>query len=29
MTMPADQNEWFRCLNAGLPDDAVRLQAAG
>ena len=29
MTMPADQNEWFRCLNAGLPDDVARLKAAG
>ena len=29
MTMPADQNEWFRCLNAGLPDDVARLKAGG
>ena len=24
-----DQNEWFRSLNAGLPDDVERLKAAG
>ena len=27
--MIVDQNEWFRGLNAGLPDDVARLKAAG
>ena len=27
--MTTDQNEWFRSLNAGLPDDVARLKAAG
>ena len=27
--MTIDQNEWFRSLNAGLPDDVARLKAAG
>ena len=27
--MIVDQNEWFRSLNAGLPDDVARLKAAG